>query len=610
MADLSDYQQIFAKSPMAHVLLDKELRIVDGNENYFQLVGYTRERVTGMPFSDYKTKGMLQYYKATGGTLQEAFDKKITVSGNTTMGSPTGIYELIRTYVPILDEHGDVKYIYIANFDITETVRLGEVAADRAVYYESILDTIKTPISVTDLEGKWTFANKAVEDLLKKPRKELIGKNCSTWGGSICNNQNCAITRLKNGFTSTDFEQAGGFFTADCTYIQNAKGENVGHVEVISNVTRITKTQKYVEAEIAELSKRYEMMAAGDLTVHYDLAQADDQTRVMHDQLEKLQGAVRSTITSLRNNISDVNRQMIELTSTADCANNSILDAGKGLQQVARNAGSVCSDAEKAADGVEQISKAMQDMSAAIEEITSSMESVSTLSYETNVLSQKGAEQAGKAEKSMVEITSSSAKVYDIVTDVEKQMGEISKIVVLIRDLANQTNLLALNAAIEAARAGDAGRGFAVVATEVKSLAQESRNSAERIEEMIGNLKKNTQHASLAMGEAKGTVEQGSQMVTETLESFNKIAAAVDKVTKSVSEVASATEEQAATTEEITASVYEVASLVDQTAKEAGDAAAATEESTAALDEITRMVGEVNKVAVAAMEANKRFKVD
>jgi len=238
------------------------------------------------------------------------------------------------------------------------------------------------------------------------------------------------------------------------------------------------------------------------------------------------------------------------------------------------------------------------------------MESVSVLSHDTNVLSQKGAEQAGKAEKSMVEITNSSAKVYDIVTDVEKQMGEISKIVVLIRDLANQTNLLALNAAIEAARAGDAGRGFAVVATEVKSLAQESRNSAERIEEMIGNLKKNTQHASLAMGEAKGTVEMGSEMVTETLQSFNKIAAAIDKVTKSVSEVASATEEQAATTEEITASITEVARLVDLTAQEAGDAAAATEESTASLDDITRMVGEVNKVAVAAMEANKRFRVE
>lgn len=610
MADLSDYQQIFAKSPMAHVLLDKDLKIVDGNDGYFQLVGYSRERVTGMPFSDYKTKGMLNYISATGGTLQESVDKKITVSGQTRMGSPTGVYDLIRTYVPILDEHGDIKYIYIANFDITETVRLGEIAVEKSVFYESILDTIKTPITVTDLDGKWTFVNKAVEDTLKKPRKELIGKNCNNWGASICNTQKCGITRLKQGFTSTDFEQAGKFYTVECSYIQNAKGENVGHVEVVTNVTGLTKTQNYVDAEIAALSKRYEMMAAGDLTVQYDLTQPDDQTRVMHDHLEKLQGAVSSTITSLRKNISEVNRQMIDLTSTTDYANNSIMDANKGLQQVAQNASNVCSDAEKAADGVEQISKAMQDMSAAVQEITSSMESVSSLSYETNVLSQKGAELAGKAEKSMVEITNSSAKVYEIVTDVEKQMGEISKIVVLIRDLANQTNLLALNAAIEAARAGDAGRGFAVVATEVKSLAQESRHSAERIEEMISNLKKNTQNASLAMGEAKGTVELGSQMVTETLQSFNKIAAAVDKVAKSASEVAAATEEQAATTEEVTASITEVARLVDMTAKEAGDAAAATEESTASLEDITRMIGEVNKVAVAAMEANKRFKVD
>jgi methyl-accepting chemotaxis protein len=609
MVECTDYQQIFAKSPMAHVLLDKEQRIVDGNDSYFSLVGYSRERVTGMPFSDYRTKGMLTYTNETGGSLKESIEKKKKISGQTTMGSPTGVYHLIRTYVPILDEHDEIKYIYIANFDISDTVRLGEEAVDKAVFYESILDTIKTPIIVSDLENKWTFANKAVEDILKKPRKDLIGRHCSTWGATICNTEQCGIDRLKRGFTSTRFEQEGGFFRADCSYIHNKNGENVGHVELVTD-DRLSRAQNYVETEVEALAKCYERMAAGDLTVRYEMAEPDVQTRVIHDHLEKLQHAVRSTITSLSANIRDVNRQMIDLTSTADDANNSIRDAGKGIQQIAKDAGSVCSDAEKASEGVEQISKAMQDMSAAVEEITSSMESVSALSQEANVLSRKGAELAGKTEKSMVEITSSSAKVFDIVTDVERQMGEISKIVVLIRDLANQTNLLALNAAIEAARAGDAGRGFAVVATEVKSLAQESRNSAERIEEMIGNLKKNTQHASTAMGEAKGTVEQGSQMVTETVQSFNKIAAEVEKIAKSASEVAAATEEQAATTEEVTASITEVARLVDQTAQRAGDAAAATEESTASLDEITRMVGMVNNVAITAMEANKRFKVE
>jgi methyl-accepting chemotaxis protein len=362
--------------------------------------------------------------------------------------------------------------------------------------------------------------------------------------------------------------------------------------------------------EIDELSKIYQVMAKGDLTPRYTLTNPDADTRETFEQISQLQIAVRAIITSLQTNIRDVNKQMLDLTTTADTAASSTKDASSGVAQIARNAGKVSENAEKAAEGVEQIAKAMQDMSAAVEEITSSMEQVSTLSQKTNEISRRGAVLAGNAEKSMGDISKSSASAFTIIVDVEKQMGEISKIVLLIRELANQTNLLALNAAIEAARAGDAGRGFAVVASEVKSLAQESRKSAERIEAMIENLKKSTDNASTAMKASKDTVETGAKMVTETLQVFETIVGSVNKVTSAATEVAAATEEQAATTEEITAGIHEVAGLVEQTAKEAGDAAAATEESSAALDEISRMVAFVNTTALAAMESNRKFRVD
>jgi methyl-accepting chemotaxis protein len=210
----------------------------------------------------------------------------------------------------------------------------------------------------------------------------------------------------------------------------------------------------------------------------------------------------------------------------------------------------------------------------------------------------------------MTEITHSSENVYVIVKDIEKQMNDIGKIIVLIRDLASQTNLLALNAAIEAARAGEHGRGFAVVASEVKSLAQESRQSAEKIEDMITQLNMATKKATDAMESSKELVNKGSAESAQALAAFKTIQKAAETVANSASEVAAASEEQAATTEEITASVAEVAHLIEQTAKEAGDAAAATEESAAAIDEITRMIQTVNEVAVGAMEANRRFKVE
>ena len=369
------------------------------------------------------------------------------------------------------------------------------------------------------------------------------------------------------------------------------------------------KVYAYMQNEVDQLAIAYGNAANGDLTVHYDLSTPDEDTQAIYTITKKLQDSVRGIIKSLRLSIGDVDTRMQNMTSTSKNASQSIEEASKGVHQIAVNTAGVSENTVKIAQGFDQINKAMQDMSAAVEEITSSMESVSNLSKETDEYALKGAELAGNAEKSMGEISGTTANVHEIVLDVEKQMGEITKIVGIIRDLANQTNLLALNAAIEAARAGEAGRGFAVVATEVKSLAQESRNSAERIEEMIATLKKSTQHAATAMGESKAVVEKGATMVSETVQSFKKIATAVDKVAKSASEVAAATEEQAATTEEVTASINEIGQLVEKTSKEASDAAAATEESSAALDEITRMVQTVETIAKETTEANRKFKI-
>ena len=376
------------------------------------------------------------------------------------------------------------------------------------------------------------------------------------------------------------------------------------------DITKISKTHDFMEHEIAELSKVYAQMASGDLTVRYEITKPDDDTKDVYDQIIKLRDAVRGIVISLEKNIGDVNKKMQNLTSTADNANKSIEDASKGVNQIAKNAGVVSENAQKAAEGVDQMSKAMQDMSAAVEEITSSMESVSTQAKSANDAAKDGAILAETVNKDMTEITVATTNVHGIVREIEKQMADISKIIVLIRDLANQTNLLALNAAIEAARAGEHGRGFAVVASEVKSLAQESRSSAERIEDMITQLNAATKKATEAMEASKDLVDKGVAASADALSAFKKIQSAAETVANSASEVAAATEEQAATTEEITASVHEVGGLIERTAKEAGDAAAATEQSAAALDEITRMIQTVNDVAVEAMEANRKFKVD
>ena len=491
MPELNDFLTMFHASPMAQVILDGELQILDANEEFCRIIGYPMERLLKLRITDLRGKNMVSYLSDSGESIDQTLRLKRVTKGESTWKSPSGTFFIQRTNIPVFDNAGEIRYIHVNYMD----------------------------------------------------------------------------------------------------------------------VTGIARSAQYMEQEVNGLVKIYELMAAGDLTPRYELTPPDDATREVHMLIARLRDAVRGIIGSLQVNIKDVNRRMQRMTENAEAARNNVHDASTGVQQIAQNTTKVSVNAEQAAQGVSQITQAMQDLSASVEEITSSMDMVLTVSREANELSKSGAALAGRTETSMSDISIASAKVYEIVGDVERQMGEITKIVGLIRELANQTNLLALNAAIEAARAGDAGRGFAVVAAEVKSLAQESRNSAERIEEMIGNLKTSTQNASQAMGEAKSTVDQGATMVTETLQAFNRIASAVENVARSAADVAAATEEQAATTEEVTASISEVAELIQGTADEVSVAAAAAEESSAALDEITRMVDEVSRVAVEAMEANQRFRV-
>lgn len=492
MVEIQEYAELFEKNPVPHGLADKDLKIVMVNEPLCSLLGYPREKLIGIHVADLGKKGMIKYVKDSGGSIADAIREKKTTVGESTLDTPSGIHTIIRTNVPLFDETGNIKYIYINYNDIT----------------------------------------------------------------------------------------------------------------------RIVKQQTYMANEFGELQKIYAIMAKGDLTPRYEITKPDEDTRGVYEQVIRLRDAVRGIILALQENIHDVNKKMDELTETAGITTTNIGDAVKSLQYIAQNTTNMSNNAEKSARGIEEVLKAMGDMSATVEEIASSMDQVSTLSRDTNELSRKGAQLAGNTEKSMSEIAASSEQVYGSINEVGRQMNDITKIVSLIRDLANQTNLLALNAAIEAARAGDAGRGFAVVATEVKSLAQESRNSAEKIEEMINNLNKETQNATQAMKNAKTVVQDGSQMVTETLRAFTQIADSIDKVAKSAEEVAAATEEQAAATEEITSTVNEVSTMVEQTAKEATGTAAAVEESTSAMDEISRMAQNVSAIAADALAANKKFKVE
>ncbi len=119
-------------------------------------------------------------------------------------------------------------------------------------------------------------------------------------------------------------------------------------------------------------------------------------------------------------------------------------------------------------------------------------------------------------------------------SQIAQAASEISEAVTLIQKIAAQSGMLAMNAAIEAAHAGDAGRGFAVVAQEMRSLADETSQSSQKIAKAIKATVGTIKNADTAVGLAADSFQ-------ELITGVQSFAEQVDKLKEKIAEVASQT---------------------------------------------------------------------
>lgn len=215
----------------------------------------------------------------------------------------------------------------------------------------------------------------------------------------------------------------------------------------------------------------------------------------------------------------------------------------------------------------EQIATAVNQMAASIQEVAVSAFKASEAASMAHAATISGRALVDETSQSISSLKDEIISSAQVIYALEGQSKEISKVLDVIRGIAEQTNLLALNAAIEAARAGEQGRGFAVVADEVRGLAARTQQSTAEIQNMISKLQERAKTAVMVMENSSRQAQASVDQAEQASKALDGITLRVNEITEMNGQIAAAVEEQGVVSESINRSVSNIRNATEENVK-------------------------------------------
>ncbi|WP_144698557.1 methyl-accepting chemotaxis protein [Fictibacillus phosphorivorans] len=354
-----------------------------------------------------------------------------------------------------------------------------------------------------------------------------------------------------------------------------------------------------IQSSISVLKEGASIIGDGDLSYRVETNSKDEMGELaqtfnrMAEKMQKSMNEVKDAAEKLTSSSQNLAAVSEETTAQSD-------EVTEAISQVATGA-------QSQADHLQECTLLLSDVTGYIKETASISDEIASDAIQ--------AENDGKAGSSIVhQLNTHSENFLELaqsliseIQDASKQSKQINSIVETIQEIAGSTDLLALNAAIESARAGEAGRGFSVVASEVRKLAERSKNEALRIQQLVKSMTNQMELLSKETVRFEQYRVDQVESVQQTEKAFSSIIQNVSQINGRISQVKSAIGRVESANENLSEKLFEVSAISEESVATSEQVSASSIHQKEAIHQVNIAATELQEIALTLQEEVDQF---
>ncbi|MGQ8870799.1 methyl-accepting chemotaxis protein [Paenibacillus sp. TSA_86.1] len=359
---------------------------------------------------------------------------------------------------------------------------------------------------------------------------------------------------------------------------------------------------RYLTRPIVQLSRAAQQVSSGDLTTEIPKRRTQDELTVLYE-------AFNVMVSNLRNIVNDIADSTRTTSQNAQSLSEAITQAAEQIEMMSEAVDHI-------AVGVEDQKVTSQHSLITADEMLNDFQKMQNQSLDMTELSGQMEKSVGHTKetfsslmKGMDELAESHNRSRDIMLLLEKEASDIEVITQSVKDIAEETGLLALNASIEAARAGEEGAGFAVVAQQIRKLADESKDSVHRINELISRVQQRIGETVQLSHVQHGLVVNESERTISVDQTLHELTGTVEVFMKGAHDIGSKIAEQTGRVEQTHGHVKKIQGKAGSFSDEAKRIMDAAHEETAIMEEISSSAEELRQLTDRLLDKTKAFRM-